>query len=595
MNNFWKTFLAALCGTIAAFIVFGFMFFALIGSLASLTQKTEPTVPSSAILKIDLSQPIGERSQDDPMSGFNPMSFNFNISDAPTVGVYDAVRAIKKAADDPAIKFIYITNNMTTNAGISNLEELRDALVEFHNSGKAIIAYGVNFTQGGYYISSAADKVYVNDVSMSPIVGIGTNMMFFKDLLDKLGVQVQLVRHGKYKSAAEQYILSNISKENMAQQEEMMKSVWSTWVNAICKSREITPEAFNEAVNNLKLGDAKSLVANKLADSIVTNNQMTQNLCVLFGVKKPEDLKYISLYKYAKAVVKPEGKSSDKIAVLYADGEITMDAQDGIAAKRICPVIQKIAKDKNVKAVVFRVNSPGGDAQAAELIREEIQALRKSKPVICSYGDYAASGGYWISAQTDRIFTDRTTLTGSIGVFTLSFNYGKGLKEHLKINTATIATNAHSTMGQGIAPLDEAEVAYYQKFVENIYTQFTGIAADGRKLPVSYIDSIGQGRVWTGAQGLENKLVDEIGGIDKAVAYAAKVAKLKDYRVYEYPAVKTSLEKLMESFSGDADAKAAISSLSDPEKLLEKTYSSLSKFKGVKSYARMPYIYEFSY
>ena len=595
MNNFWKTFLAALCGTLAALFICWFLVIAMIGSIAALSQKSEPSVPSSAILKIDLSKQVGERTKNDPLAGFNPAAFQFNISSESTLGVYDAVRAIKLAANDPAIKFIYLTGCDSPNYGISNLEEVRKALANFHDSGKAIIAYGVNYSQGGYYMASAADKIYMNKDGMAQIMGLGTNIMFFKDLLDKLGVQVELIRHGKFKAAAEQYIRNDISPENKEQNLVMLNSIWNTWVNAICKSRSITPGAFNEAVNNLKIWDAESMVANKLADSSVTNTAMAQKLCDLFGVKNEKDLKFISLADYAEAKVKPDAKAKNKIAILYADGEITIDGKEGITVKELCPVIKKISKDKSIKAVVFRVNSPGGDAQAAEIIREELQLLRKEKPIICSYGDYAASGGYWISAQSDKIFTDATTLTGSIGVFSLSFNYGKGLKEHLNINTVSIGTNAHSTMGTGVSPLKPEEQAYMQQFVEKIYSQFIRIAADGRKLPVAYVDSIGQGRVWTGADGVQKNLADYIGGLDDAVAFAAKYAKISSYKTVDYPSVKSLEENLLAKFGSSGNSDEASMVLTDPEALIKKAYKSLTKFKGVKTYARMPYVYEFTY
>lgn len=595
MNNFWKTFLAALCGTLAALMVCVLFFFAMVGSIASLAEKTEPSVPSSAILKIDLSKPVGERTQNDPFKNFNPAAFQFKFDADNTLGVYDAVRAIKKAADDPAIKFIYITNCDSPNYGIANLEEVRKALADFHNSGKPVIAYGINYSQGGYYLATVADKIYINKDGMSQIIGLGTSMMFFKDLLDKLGVQVELIRHGKYKSAAEQYIKNDISPENKEQNLAMLNSIWGTWVNAICKSRGISPDNFNAAINNLSIWDAESMVSNKLADSSLSNTDMSRKLCDLFGVKKESELKYISLSDYASAKVKADAKAKNKIAVLYAEGEITMAGDKGITAKDLCPVIKKIRKDSSIKAVVFRVNSPGGDAQAAEAIREEIQLLKKDKPVICSYGEYAASGGYWISAQANKIFTDATTLTGSIGVFSLAFNYGKGLKEHLSINTVSFGTNSHSTMGTGVSPLKPEEQAYMQKFVEKIYGQFTSIAADGRKLPIAYIDSIGQGRVWTGEQGVQKKLADFVGGLDDAVAYAAKYAKLSNYKVVEYPAVKTMEEILMAKISGSGDDETASKILTDPEALIKKAYSGLTKYRGVKLYARMPYVYEFSY
>ncbi|MEF9931882.1 MAG: signal peptide peptidase SppA, partial [Bacteroidales bacterium] len=414
----------------------------------------------------------------------------------------------------------------------------------------------------------------------------------FKDLLDKLGIEVQLIRHGKFKAAAEQFIANTISKENMEQNKVMLNSIWGTWVKEIGESRNIAPEKINSLIDDLQLGLAPTLVTNGLIDELVTRDAMTKQLCTLYGVTKEKDLKIISISNYAKATVKPDAKVKDKIAVIYASGEITMDAPDGLSVKKYYPIISKIRKDSSIKGVVLRVDSPGGDAQAAEILNDELQLLRKDKPLVVSMGNYAASGGYWIAAQSDRIFTDNTTLTGSIGVFSLSLNYGKGLKEHLNINSVAITTNKHSDMGSGMRPLDSAEEAYMQGFVEKIYTQFTDLVANGRNLPVAYVDSVGQGRVWAGVDAIKLKLADECGGLIDAIDYTSKLAGLENYKLAEYPVAKTSIEKLMETLNS-AESNAKI--LANPYALLEKTYSKLKTQNGTQTYARLPYIYEFNY
>ena len=589
MKSFFKTLFATFIGSSIALMVCFFLFLGIIGSIATLGSKeSSVSVPTSAVLKIDFSQPITERGNEDPFAGLSSLSFE---TEQKSMALLPALQAIEKAATDPAIKFLYM-NLSSLNTGMAQLEEIRDAVKRFRESGKAVIAYASNYSQGAYYMATAADKIYIQREGNAMIFGIGTRIMFFKDLLDKLGVEVQLIRHGKFKAAAEQFIASNISEANRKQNQEMIDSVWETWTTSICESRDISVEEFNSLVDNLKLGNAESLIENKLVDEAVTTQEMTDKLCSLFGVEKEKDLEMITLDKYAKAVIKPNLKTSDKIAVIYADGEITMSGNEGITASEFCPMISKIKADSSIKAVVLRVNSPGGDAQAAEMINTELQLLRNEKPVIVSFGDYAASGGYWISAKSDYIFTDKTTLTGSIGVFSLMMNVGKGLKKHLNINVAELGTNRHSNMMSGMNPLNESEQAYMQNFVEDVYTGFTELVAEGRELNIDYVDSIAQGRVWTGSEAVNLKLADKIGGITEAIQYAAVFAGLDNYRTVEYPTVKSSIDKFMEMINGTS---ASADILPEPFRELGKAYGMLTEEKGIKNYARVPLIYEFHY
>ena len=589
MKSFLKTLFATFLGAIIAFGVCTFLFFAIIGSIATLNSSDSvKTVPQSAILKIDFNQPIAEREIDDPFA--NLQSFSFEPTKS-SISLLKSLQAIDKASTDPAIKFIYLNlNNLAID--VAQLEELRDALSKFRESGKAIIAYANNYSQAAYYLASVADKIYVQKNGNGEFFGMGLTSMFFKDLFDKLGIEVQLIRHGKFKAAAEQFVESNMSNANREQNQKMLNSIWDTWVSAIAESRNISVEKLNALADGLKIGNAQSLVDNQFVDEAVTGLEISDKLCDLFGVEKEEDLEMISLGDYAQSAVKPNFKAKEKIAVIYADGEITMNGSEGITATEFCPMISKIKADSSVKAVVLRVNSPGGDAQAAEMINTELIALKKEKPVIASFGGYAASGGYWMSAKTDYIFTDRTTLTGSIGVFSIIMNYGKGLKKHLDINVATVGTNKHSNMFSGIASLDKEEQQYMQNFVEDIYVDFIDLVAEGRNLDKEYTDSIAQGRVWSGSDALELKLADKIGGITDAIEYAATYAGLSDYRIVEYPTMKTSVEKFMEMFNS-----SSVRSYILPESLreIEKVYSSLADQDGIKTYARIPYIYELEY
>ena len=586
MKNFLKTTLAVIVGSLVAMFICSLLFFGLIGSLAALGESQEPAVPSKAILKIDFATPVTELGQEDAMQAFQSLNF----SSAKPLGILKAVKAIEMAASDPAIKFIYISPN-DLNIGMANLEEVRNALLNFRKSGKAIISYADNFSQGGYYLASVSDKIYLNSDGSGAIVGLGSTMMFFKDLLDKLGIEVQLIRHGKFKAAAEQFIASGISQENYEQNKEMIDSIWESWISEIGESRDIDPAHLNTLVDDLKLFSAESLKEHGLVDEIVSRDQMYATLCNLFGVEKEKHLKMISLAKYAEAVVKPNIKAKDKIAVIYADGEITMSDPQGLSAKKFYPIIREVSQDSSIKAVVLRVNSPGGDAQAAEILNKELQLMRTNKPLIVSMGEYAASGGYWISAKSEKIFADNTTITGSIGVFSMAMNYGAGLKKHLKINTAEISSNKHSNMLSGINPLDAKEVAFMQGMVEDIYTKFTALVSEGRELPVEYVDEVGQGRVWTGADAIERKLADEKGGILDALNYAAAAANLSDYRIVEYPAAKSSMEQFMEMIQG---AEANVKAMADPEETIRNIYSKIEKDGEFRVYARHPFCYDFN-
>ena len=587
MKDFLKTTLAVIVGTCITLTVGLFFFIAIFGAIAALGESSEPVVPANAILKVDFNNPVTELGEEDAMAALQSLNF----SSTKPIGILKTVKAIENAATDPTIKFIYLNLN-SMNIGMANMEEVRNALEFAKQQGKGIVSYADNYSQGAYYLASVSDKVYLNSDGSAPIVGIGSSMMFFKDLLDKLGIQVQLIRHGKFKAAAEQFIASNISKENYQQNKEMIDSIWESWAKEICSSRGITVEEFNKLVDNLELFSGESMVEHGLVDELVSKDQMASIMCTLFGVEKDSDLEFVSLAQYADAKVKPNLGSKEKIAVIYADGEITMDAQQGLTVKKFYPIIREVNRDSSIKAVVLRVNSPGGDAQAAEILNKELQLLRSNKPLIISMGEYAASGGYWISAKSEKIFADNTTLTGSIGVFSMSMNYGKGLKQHLHVNTANIGSNAHSTMMNGVDPLDAKEVAFMQGMVEDIYTKFTALVSEGRELPVEYVDEVGQGRVWTGADAFRNKLVDEIGGLTDAIQYAAACADLTDYRIEEYPKAKTQVEQILELLQG---AEASVKAIANPEESIREIYSSILEEGQFKVYARHPYCYEFRY
>ena len=580
--KFLKSLLAAILGS---FIALGLLFLLAIGMIGALMPAEETvSVAPSSVLKIDLGSTIGEQTVSDPLDLSSIVPYAGSTS---SIGILDAVRAIDYAATDPAIKFIYLTN-CGYSSGLAYMEELRGALERFRTSGKPVIAYGDNFSFGGYYIASVADKIYADEFASNNILGVATSIIFLKDILDRFGVKMQLIRHGKYKSAGEQFIASDISEANREQNQAMVDALWQAAAGSICESREISLTDLDRMVNNLELNTAYDMLDAGLVDELCTVNGMEENLRTLAGAEKLKDVKMISLDKYIKARIKTNFKAKDKIAIIYADGQINPNGSDGITEDKFQPIIRDIRADSSIKAVVLRVNSPGGSVQPAEIIRTELELLQQEKPLIVSYGTMAASGGYWISAGADKIYSNSTTLTGSIGVFSMIPSLEKTFKDIAHVNPVTVRSHRHADMGSMTRSLDREETAAFQEQVEMIYDHFINIVAEGRGLTPERVDEIAQGRVWCGSEALGIDLVNEIGGLKDALDYAAVSAGLEDYRIEAYPKAKNSLDKLMEGLNS---AETAIGAFSDPEQLMQSLFESVKAEKGI--YARVPYIYCF--
>lgn len=544
MKHFLKTVIGAIVGTIVALVLLIFIGIGIIGSIAS-SSESEPVVPKKTILRIDLSTPVTEQAKDNFSIDF--MSGNADMSSS--ISLLKAVKAIEAAAEDPAVSFIYMTTDGMT-LSVQQMEELREALVHFRASGKPVISYSKTVSTHDYYMASVADKVIANTYADCMFAGLSTTVMYFKDIIDRLGINVQLIRHGKYKSAGEPFIKNEMSAENREQYEVMLGTMWNTLTEGIASSREFSAEDFKYWVDELKIGSIQDAKDMGIVDELWFDDQVEDYLCTLFEVKKAKDLKFTSLKDYATVMVKQNLRVKDKIAVIYADGDIVMgDNKDGQIGDNFAKTIAKVRQDSTVKAVVFRVNSPGGSVQASAIIEREIALLKQVKPVVASYGVYAASGGYWISCGCNKIFSDRTTLTGSIGVFGLIPSFGAAIEKNLHIKTFEVSTSKHGALADAMNPLDKEEVAWMQNNIENVYSDFVGRVASGRNLDVAAVDAIAQGRVWAGGDALVLGLVDEIGSLNTAISYAAASVDLEKYRIVEYPAVKTMFERLSEQLS----------------------------------------------
>lgn len=586
MKEFVKMTLATLTGLLLFGFLSMFIMIGMIGAMAA-AGSSKPVMPAEAVLSIDFSKmTLAEQSEEaDP---FAALQGGDMIS---PVGIYEAIKAVNAAAEDPAIRFIYMRPDAAS-GGFARIEEFRTALKNFRNSGKAVVSYIENPTNAGYYLASASDKIYMTsyDGGMNMFGGISSQLIFLKDALDRLGVNVQLIRHGKYKSAGEMYIRNSSSKENMEQNEAMIGSIWESWATLIAQDRGISVGTLNNMLNNLELNFPEDFLAKGLVDELLTRDELQKKLADLYVTDDYKHVKSISLADYATLKNTVNYKAANKVAVIYAEGNIVDgEAKDQVAGDRFAKIIQDVRNDKDVKAVVLRVSSPGGSVLASEKIKAELDLLRESVPVIASYGEYAASGGYWISANSDYIFSNATTLTGSIGVFSMIPDIGGTLKNKLHVNVTPVNSNEHADMYGMIRPLDNKEVAYMQASVEKIYDKFTSIVAAGRDMTVENVDAIAQGRVWTGAEALGIGLVDQIGTIEDAINYAATsiegVTSVNDVQVVAYPKPQTPLESLLESFRGQGESVFSGTPLED----VESAFAGWTEAQSGKMYARIPY------
>ena len=589
-----KTFLKIVLGTLVGLIIFSFIstivFFGFVGTIASIG-NVKPVVHPSSVMTIDMSKIVlTEQTKElDVLSMVQGKSMEMQ-----NLGIYSAVRAINSAATDPYIAYIYMKPDAAV-GGTAQIEELRKALENFRGSGKAVISYIENPTNAGVYLASVSDKVYMTpyDGFTNMFTGVSSKMIFLKDLLENLGINVQLIRHGKYKSAGEMFINSTPSKENLEQNKALIASVWDTWSETIADARELTTEELNDMLNNLELCFPEDFLNTGLVDGLTTREEIREKLALLAGVNSADDIKTISICDYAHATAPqaPMG-SQPKIAVVFLDGEIVDgDQLEQVAGDRFAKILAEIRKDPTVKATVLRVNSPGGSVLAAEKILAEVQLLQDRMPVVASFGNYAASGGYWISAGCDKIYTNATTLTGSIGVFSMIPDFQKVLQKKLHVGMTHINSNRHSDMFGMMRPLDGTEVKYMQKSIEKIYDRFAGLVAEGRDMTIPQVDRIAQGRVWSGSEAVILNLADEIGTLEDAIDWATSsiedIDDISNIEVASYPKPMTNIEILFEQLQGGQQNILS----GTPFEAVGEAFCRWRSTEGGKAYARMPFEY----
>ncbi|MBR4065937.1 MAG: signal peptide peptidase SppA [Bacteroidaceae bacterium] len=548
MKSFFKTMLACVAGILAAGLLFLFGFGFFIGSVASMGSANEG-IKENSVLMLDLNGIFGERADE------NPFAVLMN-GDMKSYGLEDIIASIKEAKNNPDIKGIYLQAGMME-IQFASLEEIRSELESFKESGKFVVAYGDQYSQWLYYLASVADKVIVNPEGSISWHGLASQPIFFKDLLEKVGVEMQIFKVGTYKSAVEPFIATEMSDANREQVSEYLSSIWNDVVNAVSQSRGISADKLNEYADRyMDLCQAEEYVECGLADSLLYKDGVMDYLKVLAGTNDDGKLE-IATVEEVKMKIKADNilpdMNKEKVAVYYAVGDIdaSSSVDEGINSKKVIKELRELREDDNVKAVVLRVNSPGGSAYGSEQIWREVVLLKAAKPVVVSMGDYAASGGYYISCAADCIVANSTTLTGSIGIFGMVPVAEKLLKENLGLDFDVVKTNELADMGSPSRAFRPVESDIMQNYVDNGYDLFLKRCADGRNMSMEDIDKIGQGRVWTGSKAKELGLVDEIGDLDKAIGIAAQKAGLDEYNVESYPVAGDFITKLIEGDEKD--------------------------------------------
>lgn len=584
MKQFFKTMFASVFGVLVAFgiILFGGIFF-LMGMAVSSSSSSEYKPQANTVFKLTLSGIVSDQTTKDPFASLWG-------DDDEKLSLTEVIKAIRKAKENDNIKGIYLdVKNM--HGGFASYEAIHRELLKFKESGKFIVSYGDFYEQGNYYLSSLSDSILVNPQGSINLVGLASQGVFIKDLAAKLGIEFYIFKVGTYKSAVEPYFMDKFSDANREQLTSFLGNIWNNMTAGICESRNIPHEKLTEFINSgAALDEAQVLVDNHLADKLCYRYEAENTIKRMAGQDLDDKLITADINKIL-SIRTHEKEKEDKIAILYAEGEIkeednsVMGSMDNTISEKTAKELMDLAKDDDVKAVVFRVNSPGGSAYISEQIWKAVTEVKSQKPIVVSMGDYAASGGYYISCAADKIIAERTTLTGSIGVFGVISNLAGSFKK-LSVTTDVVKTNTYADLGDMSRPMRDDEKALIQRSVERTYDLFLTRCSDGRGLAKDSIDHIGQGRVWTGEQALERGLVDALGSLDDAIAEAASLANLTDYSVFKANQEKDFLSEYMDKILGEAKFSIVKSYLGE-EYPFYSTIENMKSMNGIQ--ARMPF------
>lgn len=579
--KFLRNFLASILGTLTAlFIVF--LFFMLIASIAG--SKEEIEVSPNSVLELDLSSLIKDYAPKED----NPFAELFDLEE-PILGLNTILNAIENAKTDSNIKGISI-KSMFVNAGLAQTQAIRKKLQEFKESGKFVYSYNDIYTQKSYYLSSVADSVFLSPVGMIDFSGLSAEVLYYKDFEDKYGIKMEVVRHGKYKSAVEPYLSNKMSEANREQTTSFLKSIWTEMINEVGNSRNVSIDKLNTIADNSNGRNATLARNSNLIDASIYDDEYEEKIKNATNTSKPKTISLSDYIKSGKGRI--YNSSKNKIAVIYAQGTILYGEgnEDIIGQGLINKAIKKAVKDKNVKAIVLRVNSPGGDALTSELIWRELELAKKKKPVVVSMSNVAASGGYYIASNANKIFAEPTTITGSIGVFGTIPNISQ-LSENIGINAEQVSTN-NSANYSVFEPMNKKFYDVTKEGVERVYTTFLNRVAKGRNMTIEEVDKIAQGRIWTAKQAVKNGLVDELGGLNDAIKAAAEIAEVDNYRVRNYPNYNKDLKDAFKiSPFGKVNKDEIIKEAIGAEAY--KMYNNINQMKNLKGIqARMPFIYQ---
>ncbi|HTQ64956.1 MAG TPA: signal peptide peptidase SppA [Puia sp.] len=581
MGSFLKTFLASFLALFIFFLLIIFFIIGWIGGIA-LSQKAE-SAGSRAVLMIDLNQTFHERVQENPFANFRDEEY-----DVP--GIYDIIRLIRYAKKDSAVKGIYLSCDGNPN-GFATSEEIRDALIDFKKSGKFIYAYGDVIAQKAYYVASVADRIYCNPKGGVDWRGFASISPFLKQALQKLEIEPQIFYAGKFKSATEPLREDKMTEANRLQTSELLGDLYNRFMYKIAEARELDTGVLRKCVNEHLIRYADGALRYRLVDGLKYDDEIRYEISSRLKIGRKENINFVSISKYYDIVKWSSKKTGrDRIVLIYAEGDITggNNSQQEIGGDAYRNMIRKARMDKDVKAVVIRINSGGGDALVSENLWREISITRKEKPVVLSFGDVAASGAYYLSCNADSIFAEPNTITGSIGVFSIIPNLQQFFKNKLGVTFDGVKTAPDADELTITKPLTEMQRRFVQDQVDSIYHDFKSRVAEGRKKPIEYIDSIGQGRVWSGERALQIGLVDRLGGVQDAIDCAARLAKTSDYRLKEYPEPKNFLDLLLGNYNRSIQLKLIKEDLG-PDAF--KAYDSIKKLKSMigNVQARMPF------
>ncbi len=579
MKSFFKSFFSAL---LALFIFCVLSVFIVIGLIASASSSDKPTIGENGVLVLDVTNTYKEQAVE------NPLAFLNKTADAELPSLYNVQRLLKHAKNDTNIKGIYLLCSNNSN-GYGASEELRRSILDFKTSGKFVIAFGETITQKGYYLGSAADKVYCHPQGGLDWSGYSTSMLYLKGMLDKLEIQPQIFYAGKFKSSTEPLRETQMTEANRLQTSIWLGDLYNQFIKAVADTRKIDTASLRSLAVNGSIQTAHDALKYHLVDGLLYDDQLKAEINQFLKREMNAKINFVSLGDYEKA--SDYQQSGDgRIALVYADGDIVGGKGDNesVGSDEFRTLLRKLRLDDAVKAIVFRVNSPGGSSLASDVIWREISLTRKSKPVIVSMGDLAASGGYYIACNADSVFANEGTLTGSIGVFSILPNFQPFFKNKLGITFDGVKTAPYADMGNTNRALTEIEKRFLQNSVDSIYHTFKSRVAEGRKKNMDYVDSIAQGRVWTGSRAISVGLVDKIGGLQEAILCAARMTKLSSYKLREYPEKKNILEQVMENYKKSISSSLVKSEIGDKEYQILQQVKQVHKMIG-EPQSRLPF------